>query len=320
MSLRPYNYSYTCYKGTDSYARACTNITVEANNTRIENSTHAVYTTEYYIATWTRGLRIPSIVEASVYLDGFQMLTGFLDTVRLIAGSRVFSVNESGLVEKLVFSNIPETRLYSITVYVSDYIGFTSGIKSPSNEKPFGGVIFNKTLRMAEITVKAEPVEPQDWSWGSVKDLGVNVEASVQYHYPDPSTINPEEVEKAATPNPAENLLQYLALAYIHDKLVEAIDSTPMSEYRDAYLWLLTAQIQISMKNCSRHESPKPLLDALCEACGSDHERVWILGNMTGHTLQVDTATGRVKWPSLTRETLIETPIVYANISGYPGL
>jgi len=93
-----------------------------------------------------------------------------------------------------------------------------------------------------------------------------------------------------------------------------------MSDYRDAYLWLLAAQIPIAMKNCSRHESPKPLLDALCEACGSDYERVWILGNITWHTLQVGTATGRVKWPSLTRETLVETPIVYANISGYPGL
>jgi hypothetical protein len=65
-------------------------------------------------------------------------------------------------VEKLVFSNITETRLQNITVYISDYIGFTTGIKSPSNEKPFRGVAFNRTLRMAEITVKAEPVEPRD--------------------------------------------------------------------------------------------------------------------------------------------------------------
>jgi hypothetical protein len=141
---------------------------VEADYTRIESFTHAVYTIEYCIAettvaTWTRGLRIPSMVEVSVYLDEFQVLTGFLDTVRLVAGSRVFSVNESGLVEKLVFSNITETRLYNITVYISDYIGFTTGIKSPSNKKPFGGVIFNRTLRMAEITVKAEPAEPGDW-------------------------------------------------------------------------------------------------------------------------------------------------------------
>jgi hypothetical protein len=63
----------------------------------------------------------------------------------------------------LVFSNITETRLLNITVYISDYIGFTSGIKSPSNEKPFRGVAFNRTLRMAEITVKAEPREPQEW-------------------------------------------------------------------------------------------------------------------------------------------------------------
>ena len=106
-------------------------------------------------------------------------------------------------------------------------------LKSPSSEKLFRGLAFNRTLRMAEITVKAEPVEPQEWEWGSVKDLGVNVEASIQYHYPDPSAINPEEIKKAITPNPAESLLQYLTLAYIHDKLVEAIDSTPMNQYRE---------------------------------------------------------------------------------------
>ncbi|MFZ8791005.1 MAG: hypothetical protein ACO2OS_01805 [Thermosphaera aggregans] len=74
------------------------------------------------------------------------------------------------------------------------------------------------------------------------------------------------------------------------------------------------------MKSCSRHESLKPLRDALCEACGSDWERVWLLGNVTWHTLQVDTATGRVKWPSLTNETIVEAPIIYANITSYPGL
>jgi len=313
------------YNGMGPYASACTDIVVEADYTRVKNSTHVVYTTEYYlteatVATWTRGLRISSIVDASVYLDGFQVLTGFLDTVKIMAGSRVFSMNESGLVEKLIFSNITETRLQNITVYISNYIGFTTGIKSPSIEKPFGVLAFNRTLRMAEITVKAEPVELQEREWGSVKDLGVTVEASIQYHYPDPSTINPEEIKKAITPNPAESLLQYLALAYIHDKLVEAIDSTPMNQYREAYLWLLSAQIPTSMRNCSRHESPKSLLDALCEACGSDWERVWLLGNITGHTLQVDTATGRVKWPSLTSETIVEAPIVYANITSYPEL
>jgi hypothetical protein len=34
-------------------------------------------------------------------------------------------------VEKLVFSNIDETGLQNITVYISDYMGFTSGIKIP---------------------------------------------------------------------------------------------------------------------------------------------------------------------------------------------
>jgi len=195
------------YNGTGPYARACTDITVKANNTRMENSTHVVYTTEYYIAeatvaTWTRGLRIPSMVEASVYLDGFQVLTGFLDTVRLMAGSRVFSVNESGLVEKLVFSNITETRLHNITVYISDYIGFTSGIKSPSNEKPFGGLVFNRTLRMAEITVKAEPVEPGDWDWGSVRDLGVKVECLNTIPLPRPIHDKPRGSQEGHNTKP----------------------------------------------------------------------------------------------------------------------
>jgi len=57
-------------------------------------------------------------------------------------------------------------------------------------------------------------------------------------------------------------------------KIVEIISSTPMRNYRDAYLWLLTAQIPMSMRNCSNHASERPLLDALCDAYGSDWERV----------------------------------------------
>ena len=59
--------------------------------------------------------------------------------------------------EKLVFSNITETRTQNLTVYIGDYIGFTTGIKSSSNEKPFGGAIFNRTLRMAELPSKQIP-------------------------------------------------------------------------------------------------------------------------------------------------------------------
>ena len=71
---------------------------VEADYTRIESFTHVVHTIENCIAEatvaiWMRGLRIPSMMEASVYLDGFQVLTGFLDTVKLMAGSRVFPMN-----------------------------------------------------------------------------------------------------------------------------------------------------------------------------------------------------------------------------------
>jgi hypothetical protein len=131
------------YNGTGPYASACTNLVVESNNTRMENSAHIVYATEYYTAedaatTWTCILRIPSMVEASAYLYGFQVLMGFLDTVKLMAGSIVFSTNEFGLVKKLVFSNITEAGVENTAVHISDYICFTTGVKSPSNEKPMG--------------------------------------------------------------------------------------------------------------------------------------------------------------------------------------
>jgi hypothetical protein len=73
--------------------------------------------------------------------------------------------------------------------------------------------------------------------------------------------------------------IHYKELKDIHDELVGVVDSSHTSAYRDAYLWLLVAQIPETMKNYGKHEFPKPLLDALCEACGSDYERAWILGN-----------------------------------------
>ena len=160
-----------------------------------------------------------------------------------------------------------------------------------------------------------------DWGWGTIADAVLDYNYAVAYY--SQSSISPDKwmrVRELLARNPGATWLEKLALRYIHDKLVEFVESTPMKTYRDAYLWLLVAQIPIAMRNCSKHESPKPLLDALCEACGSDWERVWILGNITGFTLEVDTATGLVKWPSLTNETIVEAPIVYANISGFPGL
>jgi hypothetical protein len=119
---------------------------------------------------------------------------------------------------------------------------------------------------------------------------------------------------------PAGRALEELALGYIHDRLAEIINSTAMRWYAGAYLWLLASQIPVEMGNCGSRDSSTPLLDALCEGCGGDWERVWILDNITGFTLKVGSATGRIKWPSLTNETIVEAPIVYARIPGYPGL
>jgi len=75
--------------------------------------------------------------------------------------------------------------------------------------------------------------------------------------------------------NLSEKLLEELALRYIHDRILEVVDSTSMKNYRDAYLWLITTQIPVAMRNCSSHVSGKPLLDALCDAYGSNWE--WVL-------------------------------------------
>jgi len=142
----------------------------------------------------------------------------------------------------------------------------------------------------------------------------------VSYNHPNVGSIDTWKIREKLTPHPGAVWLERLTPRYIHERLVEIIESTPMSNYREAYLWLLAAQIPIAMGNCDCHDSGKPLLDALGDGCGCNWEWVWLLGNIICFTLQVGTTQVLIKWPSLSNKTLVETPIVYANISGYPVL
>jgi hypothetical protein len=143
----------------------------------------------------------------------------------------------------------------------------------------------------------------------------------VNYNYPRVGGINTWRIREQLTPSPGALWLEKLALRYIHDKLVEFIESTPMNNYRDAYLWLLATQIPITMHNCTTHNtSIAPLLEALSDGCGCEEERAWILGNVTSHSLTVNTTTAQLMWPSLTSRTIVNATVIIAEIGGYPEL
>jgi hypothetical protein len=238
------------------------------------------------------------IIVADVMLEGARPLTGIASTMNIIVAGRSHRVNETGV----IYSFIPEPGEQSlrIPVYISDEVSIC------------GGRCINITRRLllgylvVNTTLEGDRVGGEAW---------------VEYAYPaEIASLNLEEIKRALASRPAGRILEELALEYVHDRLVEIVNSTAMRQYPGAYLWLLASQIPIGMGSCSPHNSSTPLLDALCGGCGSDWERVWILGNITRFTLEVATATGLVKWPSLTSETIVETPIVYANITGYPEL
>jgi len=161
-----------------------------------------------------------------------------------------------------------------------------------------------------------------DWGWGTIADAVLDYNYAVAYY--SQSSISPDKwmrVRELLARNPGATWLEKLALRYIHDKLVEFIESTPMKTYRDTYLWLLATQMPIEMRNCTAHDaSTAPLLEALSDGCGCEEERVWILGNVTSHPLTVNTTTAQLMWPSLTSRAVVNATVVIAEIAGYPEL
>jgi hypothetical protein len=163
---------------------------------------------------------------------------------------------------------------------------------------------------------------PSDWGWSTIADAVLDYNYTVAYH--SQGSISSDKwarVKKLLARNPGATWLEKLALRYIHDKLVEFIESTPMNNYRDAYLWLLAAQVPIAMHNCTVHStSIAPLLEALGDGCGCEEERVWILGNITSYSLTVNTTTTQLMWPSLTNRTIVNATVVIAEIASHPAL
>ena len=177
-----------------------------------------------------------------------------------------------------------------------------------------------RSVWFANVTANITITPPGDWGWGTLVDVEVESNITVSYNYPNVGRVDTWKIRELLTPHPGAAWLEKLALRYVHDKLVEIIESSPMKDYRDSYLWLLAAQIPVAMRNCTYHDSGKPLLDALGDGCGCDWERAWLLGNITGFSLEVEVLAARIMWPSLTNETIVESPVVMAKMSSYPEL
>jgi len=128
----------------------------------------------------------------------------------------------------------------------------------------------------------------------------------VSYNYPEVGIIDTWRIRELLTPHPG--------IVW----LVETIESTPMSNYREAYLWLLAAQIPVAIYNCTAHANITTLLlGALGEGYGRGEERVWVLDNITQHSLTVNITSALLMWPSPTNETIVNATIIYVEIPDY---
>ena len=300
--------------------KACITIYKSGYTETFENETHIVYTSHYYldeawIEKWVRGFRLPREVEFTVVQNSVNALSGVWSTMEIVSRHSRLRLNETGV---LFTTNVSIPGIWGIIepVDLSDTVSICGGLG--------GGVKcvnITRSMWFANVIVNISITPLGDWDWGTVVDAEVSSNVTVSYNYPDVGSIDTWKIREKLTPHPGAVWFEKLALRYVHDRLVEIIESTPMINYREAYLWLLAAQIPVIMRNCTVHEnSITPLLSALSDGCGCEEGRVWILGNITSYSLTVNTTSVLLMWPSLSNETVVESPVVVAEISSYPKL
>jgi len=153
--------------------------------------------------------------------------------------------------------------------------------------------------------------------WGTTIDVKPIV--SIRTWSVRAPSINITAIQKLLSPNPGEVWLEKLTLRYIHDKIAQFIaNNSAMNQYFDAFMWLLASQLPANMGNCTSHGTATPLLDALCDKCGSEMERVRILHNVTSYSLDVQVKSISLYYPSY--NTTINATVCIARISNYPEL
>jgi len=305
------------YNGFKPLAKAVIEATsyYVGSETRIVNGTPYLY--EYYYAslsvdTYRRSLRIYKVT-ATINANLSNVLTGVLSTMKLIVesnGSRIeLPINISRPIINASVSAYPrESREFNASIYLSD-------VASIAGSRILN---FSRTVKVASISMSIDKpsTDLSRYPWGVAVDVKpiVNIKT---WSIKAPS-INITAIQKLLTPNPGEVWLEKLVLRYIHDKIKQFIaGNSAMGQYFDAYMWLLASQLPIGMGNCT--ESAKPLLDALCDKCGSESERVKILCSVASYSLNVSIKSIELYYPAY-NGSAINATVCMAMISRYPEL
>jgi hypothetical protein len=177
-----------------------------------------------------------------------------------------------------------------------------------------------RTVKVASIgmSIDKPSTDLSRYPWGAAVD--VKPVADIKTWRIKAPNINISEIQKMLSPNPGELWLEKLVLRYIHDKIKQFIaGNSAMDQCFDAFMWLLASQLPIDMGNCTEHSSAKPLLDALCDKCGSESEMVKILCNVAGYSLNASIRSIELYYLAY-NGSAVNATVCMAMISSYPEL
>jgi len=307
------------YRGFKPLAKAVIEATsyYVGSETRIVNGTPYLY--EYYYATfgssyYTKTLRIyRAIVAINASLG--KILTGVLSTMRLtidVNGTKIeLPVNASEPILNASISAYPwESRKLNAGIYLGDVVTIAGSRV----------INFTRVVRVASMnmSVNKPSTDLSRYPWGTTIDVKPIV--SIRTWSVRAPSINITAIQKLLSPNPGELWLEKLTLRYIHDKIAQFIaNNSAMNQYFDAFMWFLASQLPANMGNCPSYNTAKPLLDALCDKCGSEVERVKILCNVTSYSLYAQIKNIALYWPSY-NSTAVNATVCIATIQSYPLL
>ncbi|MCC6055934.1 MAG: hypothetical protein LM583_04595 [Desulfurococcaceae archaeon] len=204
-----------------------------------------------------------------------------------------------------------EEKRIDIDVYLSDTATLT-GSRTLNIARTVKVASMNISISKPSIDIEKLRY---DWSTTLI-ELKPTVE-SCRWSIGKPD-IDIDEVQRLLKSNPGEVWLEKLILRYIHDRIEQFIASNnAMSQYFDAFMWL--SQMPIGMVSYTPHNITTLILDALCSKCCSEAERVKILCNVTGYSLNASIRSIGLYY-STYNETLANATVRIAKISSYPEL
>jgi len=310
------------YHGYSPFAKAWvrvrewgeTSCSTSETNTTVYTACTTTYYADFSTETRSRGARFYKAV-IPIVAERREIWSGVLSTMSIavdINGTRlVLPVNTSKPLLSINISAYPwESKKLSTAILLSDATSI-AGSRVLS---------FTRSVKVASINISTSrpSIDLSKWGWGSTINVKPIVNAET-WSIRAPN-INITRIQRLLHPNPGELWLEKLVLRYIHDKIKWFIvNSSAMNQYFDAFMWLLASQMPIGMANCTPHNTTTPILDALCSKCGSEAERVKILCNVTGYSLNASIKNFNLYWPSY-NSTAINATVCMAKISSYPEL